>query len=105
MLIIGCVPTIYYCVTDKSIKGSENHIMIMNLLGSSLEDLLKACVDAMSLNTVLMIALQLISNIRKIHEEGVIHRDIKPENFVMGQGKDKSKVFLIDFGLAKMYMD
>ena len=80
-------------------------MMVMTLFGSSLEDLLKACTDQMSLNTVLMIALQLISNIRKIHEQGVIHRDIKPENFVMGSGKDKSKVFVIDFGLAKLYMD
>ena len=68
LLSLGCVPTIYYCGTDKSIKGQENQMMVMTLFGSSLEDLLKACTDQMSLNTVLMIALQLISNIRKIHE-------------------------------------
>jgi serine/threonine protein kinase len=31
------------------------------------------------------------------------HRDIKPDNFVVGFGSQASKIFLIDFGLAKCY--
>lgn len=33
------------------------------------------------------------------------HRDIKPSNFVMGLGKQARMVFLIDYGLAKPYLE
>jgi casein kinase 1 len=35
----------------------------------------------------------------------VIHRDIKPENFLTGLKKKSHLIYLIDYGLAKRYMD
>lgn len=76
----------------------------MNLLGRSLEDLFNFCGRKFSLKTVVVIACELITRIETIHTKGkLIHRDIKPENFLMGRGRDRQTVFIIDFGLAKLY--
>ena len=33
-----------------------------------------------------------------------IHRDIKPENFMIGKSEMNNIVYLIDFGLAKKFI-
>ena len=80
--------------------------MIMDQLGLSLEDLFKKCSRQFDLKTTLIIGIQLIQLIQACHEEKIIHRDIKPDNFLIG-GTDstKDKVYIIDFGLAKFYLD
>jgi len=94
------IPTIKWC-------GSEGdfNVMVMELLGPSLEDLFNFCSRRFSLKTVLLLADQLISRIEFIHSKNFIHRDIKPDNFLMGLGKKGNLVYIIDFGLAKKYRD
>ncbi|XP_063707860.1 discs overgrown protein kinase [Culicoides brevitarsis] len=94
------IPTIKWC-------GSEGdyNVMVMELLGPSLEDLFNFCTRRFSLKTVLLLADQMISRIDYIHSRNFIHRDIKPDNFLMGLGKKGNLVYIIDFGLAKKYKD
>ena len=40
-----------------------------------------------------------------MHSRHFLHRDIKPDNFLIGTHANAYKVFLIDFGLAKRYID
>ena len=72
------IPTIKWC-------GSEGdfNVMVMELLGPSLEDLFNFCSRRFSLKTVLLLADQLISRIEFIHSKNFIHRDIKPDKEVV----------------------
>ncbi|KAJ7334705.1 kinase-like domain-containing protein [Mycena albidolilacea] len=86
-------------------RQGDYNVMVIDLLGPSLEDLFKMCNRHFSLKTVLLLTDQLISRIEFIHTHGLVHRDIKPANFVMGTGKAASMVNVIDFGLAKKFRD
>lgn len=94
------IPTIKWCGTE-----GDYNVLVMELLGPSLEDLFNFCNRKFSIKTVLLLADQMISRIEYVHCKNFIHRDIKPDNFLMGLGKKGSLVYIIDFGLAKKYRD
>uniref|UniRef100_A0A8C6WH03 non-specific serine/threonine protein kinase n=1 Tax=Neogobius melanostomus TaxID=47308 RepID=A0A8C6WH03_9GOBI len=82
-------------------QEKDYNVLVMDLLGPSLEDLFNFCSRRFTMKTVLMLADQMISRIEYVHTKNFIHRDIKPDNFLMGIGRHCNKLFLIDFGLAK----
>ncbi|KAL2534048.1 casein kinase 1-like protein 2 [Abeliophyllum distichum] len=86
------------------VEGDYN-VLVMDLLGPSLEDLFNSCSRKLSLKTVLMLADQMINRIEFIHSKSFLHRDIKPDNFLVGLGRHANQVYIIDLGLAKKFRD
>ncbi|CAL8085400.1 unnamed protein product [Orchesella dallaii] len=79
------------------------NVMVMDLLGPSLEELFNLCGRRFSLKTGIMLADEMIGRLEYLHRKSLIHRDIKPDNFLVGLGSMSKKLFLIDFGLSKIY--
>jgi serine/threonine protein kinase len=57
------VPSLYYIGTDNSVPNSSFHVMVMDMLGPSLEDLFQTCKRSFDLKTCLMISIQMVSRI------------------------------------------
>lgn len=76
-------------------QEKEHNVLVMDLLGPSLEDLFNFCTRRFTIKTVLMLADQMIGRIEYVHCKSFIHRDIKPDNFLMGIGRHCNKLFLI----------
>lgn len=96
------IPNAYYFGQE----GLHN-ILVIDLLGPSLEDLFDWCGRKFSVKTVVQVAVQMITLIQRVHDHDLIYRDIKPDNFLIGrQGlPDENSVHLVDFGMAKQYRD
>ena len=98
--IVG-IPKVYYF--DR--MENKYNYLVMDLLGPSLSDLFQLKEKVFSLETVLLIAIQMLTRIEFVHEKGFLHRDIKPENFVIGLNEKSNLIHIIDFGLSKRYKD
>ena len=83
--------------------STEFNVLVMELLGKSLEYLFEKMNKKFSLKTVCMLGIQMITRLQYIHNKHILHRDIKPDNFIMGLDNNSWKVYLIDFGLSKKY--
>ena len=116
------IPNVYYFGQE----GLHN-ILVIDLLGPSLEDLFDHCNRRFSIKTVVMVAKQMVrtiysfrqdvtnllfafvqlSRVQTIHEKNLIYRDIKPDNFLIGRPGSKSAnvIHVVDFGMAKQYRD
>ena len=83
--------------------GKES--FMMEKLGTDLLKLLGKTTDKkFSLETTLMIALQVLKRLESVHSCGIIHNDIKPNNLMTGF-LDPNTIYLIDFGVASSYID
>lgn len=106
--------------TYKHLQGSEgipnayyfgqeglHNILVIDLLGPSLEDLFDWCGRRFTIKTVVQVAIQMLNLVEEVHRHDLIYRDIKPDNFLIGRQSlaDENNVHLIDFGMAKQYRD
>lgn len=97
---VRSVPEYYYFGTE-----GEYSVLVIELLGYSLDILFKGCKCRFSMKTTLQLADQMIQRLEFMHSRGLVHRDMKPDNFMLGSGKKQHHVYLIDFGLSKRFRD
>lgn len=98
---IKYIPSIY----ASGIEGKFTYL-VMDLLEQSVEELHKNYGEQMSLKVVIHLALQMLTIIEQVHAYGIIHRDLKPANFLLKtNAQNISELYLIDFGLAKCFLD
>ena len=85
-------------------KDNQNYYMVINLLGDSLQTIMERK-HSFSLKLVLQIGIQIIYLLKMIHDKGLVHRDIKPDNFLLGLNNKNKKIYLIDFGFCKTFLN
>lgn len=80
-------------------------ILVMDMLGDSLQKLFEKRGKVFSVKTCLMLAEQMLTRVQYLHEMNYVHRDLKPANFVVGYPgtKQRNTVFILDFGLTKKW--
>tara|TARA_R100001163_G_C5067706_1_gene207044 strand:+ start:4320 stop:5228 length:909 start_codon:yes stop_codon:yes gene_type:complete len=87
----------YYGIVD------DYSVLVLDLLESSIGNLLEKKGGRFKLKTTLMIADQMLSRLEYLHDHGFIHRDLKPDNMMIGRSHHQNQIFLIDYGLSKKY--
>ncbi|KAG0683902.1 hypothetical protein C6P40_004434 [Pichia californica] len=99
-LSVQGIPKVYYF-------GQEGYynILIIQLLGPSLEDLFEWCGRKFSIATVSRLAIQMVERIQFLHENNLIYRDIKPDNFLIGANTNDNTIYMVDYGMVKQYRD
>jgi serine/threonine protein kinase len=90
------IPKLYKCGSNN-----ESSYMIMELLQSNLNTLMKKSNGNFTLPTVVSVILQILSRLEYVHMKGFLHRDIKPHQMLIGQ--NPRMIYLTDFGLAKRF--
>ena len=83
--------------------NDKYNILIMELLGQSLEQLLLLQNNKFSIKTACMLGIQMVDRIEYIHYKKIIHRDLKPANCAMGLESKSHILYIIDFGLSTKY--
>lgn len=89
-------------------NGRNAHFsyLVMDLLGPSLSHWVKRMhPHKLSLSSGLRVAFHMLKALEVLHQSGFIHRDIKPANVVVRQKCPENPIAIIDFGLARAYID
>jgi serine/threonine protein kinase len=93
------IPNVY-----TYIETTDYNILVMDLLGISLEAKFNESNRKFNISTIYAIAIDMIKIISFVHSKGFLHRDIKPNNFLFNNKIPHNKLYIMDFGLSKQYI-
>ncbi|KAJ3046635.1 serine/threonine protein kinase [Rhizophlyctis rosea] len=84
-------------------RDNQYNYLVIDPLGPSLDELFNFCNKQFTLKTILLLVDQMIDRIEFMHTKNYLHRDVSPSNFLMGFGKRRGVVHVIDYALSKKY--
>lgn len=84
-------------------KNGYDDILVTNALGPNLEQLFTANDFKFNIKCVCRMAIQMLTRLEALHDQGLIHRDIRPENFLIGLNKKASTIFISGMDFCKHY--
>jgi hypothetical protein len=88
-------------VHDYGAIGSEGAYLVMELIpGITLRAELEAA-GRIDPHTAAEYFDQILEGVKAAHTAAVIHRDLKPENILISKDHGKTRIKILDFGLAK----
>ena len=91
-------PLIYHSGNNKN-----KNYMILERLGPNLKQLFKYCNHHFSLQTILLIGIQILKRLQDFHfKTGFTYNNINPTNFLIGITK-ANLIYMIDFSHAKPF--
>ncbi|XP_067938930.1 serine/threonine-protein kinase VRK1-like isoform X2 [Watersipora subatra] len=82
--------------------GCKYRFMVIPQYKTDLQKLFLDCNKKFPLKIVLTVALQVLEVLEYLHTNDYVHADIKAANLLLGL-KDSHQVYLVDFGLARIY--
>ena len=98
---LGNFPPLYDIMYDD-----DNIYLIEGHMGFDIESLFEICGKKFDIYTVMKIGIDIVNNLKILHESGYVHRDLKPDNLSFGplcpeNYKYKNTAGILDFGAAK----
>lgn len=88
--------------------NEEFIFIIESLMGPTLKDLINVCGGTIDLISLYNISIDLINQVKILHESNILHGDIKPSNICYGNLSQKGKTFkrtigFLDFGNSLIF--
>ena len=100
-----CFPLLYEFIQSKDRNDIPINLLVMQRMGPNIETIFASHDRKFSVQNVVAFGVQIVRCIEALHRSSIIHRDIKPENFCVGSNGDEDSLFIVDFGLAKCFIN
>ena len=80
-------------------------MLVTDVYGPSLQQLMLFCGGKFTLKTVLLVIDQIFDRVEWVHSKNLTYSDICPDNFLVGLREKADKIFMVDFGNCKKFVD
>ena len=88
---------------ERGVIGSTFFFVMEFCEGGDVGNLVKTCGGCLRMKPAASILMHALKGLAHAHNKGVVHRDVKPQNLLLFGPRDRWRVKVSDFGLAKNF--